>query len=123
MADLALNHIIPTAIKYQSTLIDNVKGLKEIMNPADYKKNASIQLEMITEISDHITIIKTKVDAMTAARKKANAIEDVKKQAVEYCEKVKAYFDDIRYNVDKLELIIDDEAWPLPKYREMLFTK
>ncbi len=123
MADLALNHIIPTAIKYQSSLIDNVKGLKEIMNAANFKKNANIQLEMITEISEHINAIKTNVDAMTEARKKANAIADVKKQAVEYCEKVKSYFDVIRYNVDKLELIIDDEAWPLPKYRELLFTK
>ncbi len=123
MADLALNHIIPTAIKYQSTLIDNVKGLKEIMSPAEFKKNASIQMEMITEISQHINNIKTNVDAMTEARKKANAIEDVKKQAVQYCEKVKAYFETIRYNVDKLEMIVDDESWPLPKYRELLFTK
>jgi len=123
MADLALNHIIPTAIKYQSSLIDNVKGLKEIMSPAEFKKNASIQMEMITEISQHINNIKTNVDAMTEARKKANAIGDVKEQAVEYCEKVKAYFETIRYNVDKLEMIVDDESWPLPKYRELLFTK
>jgi glutamine synthetase len=63
------------------------------------------------------------VDEMTEARKKANAITDVKKQAVEYCEKVKSYFDIIRYQVDKLELLVDDESWPLPKYRELLFTK
>ncbi|MGZ4117583.1 MAG: glutamine synthetase III family protein, partial [Bacteroidia bacterium] len=101
MADLALNHIIPTAIKYQSSLIENVKGLKEIMSPADFKKNGQIQLEMITEISEHINVIKTKVDEMTEARKKANAVTDVKKQAVDYCEKVKSYFDVIRYHVDK----------------------
>ncbi len=123
MADLALNQIIPTAIKYQSSLIENVKGLKEIMSPADFKKNGQIQLEMIMEISEHINIIKTKVDQMTEARKKANAIADVKKQAVEYCEKVKSYFDVIRYHVDKLEIVVDDESWPLPKYRELLFTK
>ena len=123
MADLAWNHIIPTAIKYQSSLIENVKGLKEIMNAADFKKNAQIQLEMITEISEHINIIKTKVDEMTEARKKANVITDVEKQATEYCNKVKSYFDTIRYHVDKLELIVDDESWPLPKYRELLFTK
>jgi len=123
MADLALNQIIPTAIKYQSSLIENVKGLKEIMSPADFKKNGQIQLEMIMEISEHINIIKTKVDQMTEARKKANAIADVKKQAVEDCEKVKSYFDVIRSNVDKLEIVVDDESWPLPKYRELLFTK
>lgn len=123
MADLALNHIIPTAIKYQGFLVENVSGLKELFSGSDFKKTASIQLEMITAISEHINIIKTKVDEMTEARKKANAITDVKKQAIEYCEKVKSYFDEIRYNVDKLELLVDDESWPLPKYRELLFTK
>lgn len=123
MADLSLNHIIPTAIKYQSSLIENVRGLKEIMNASDFKKNAQIQMEMIAEISEHITTIKTKVDEMTEARKKANAITDVKKQAIDYCEKVKSYFDIIRYHVDKLEILVDDESWPLPKYRELLFTK
>ena len=123
IGDIALNHIIPTAIKYQSVLIENVKGLKEIMNANDFKKSANIQLEMITEISEHINAIKTKVDEMTEARKKANAINDVKKQAIDYCEKVKEYFEVIRNHADKLELLIDDEAWPLPKYRELLFTK
>jgi glutamine synthetase len=123
MGDLALNHIIPTAIKYQGSLVQNVKGLKDILTGAEFKKVAQIQLDMITEISEHVNIIKTKVDAMTEARKKANAITDVKKQAIEYCDKVKAHFDIIRYHVDKLELLIDDESWPLPKYRELLFTK
>jgi len=123
IADLALNHIIPTAIKYQSSLIENVRGLKDIMSAADFKKASKIQMEMIVEISDRINTIKTKVDEMTEARKKANAMTDVKKQANEYCNKVKAYFETIRYNTDKLELLVDDESWPLPKYREMLFTK
>jgi len=123
MVDLAFNHIIPTAIKYQSSLIENVRGLKEIMPAAEFKKSAQIQMEMITEISEHINIIKTKSDEMTEARKKANAITDVKKQAIDYCDKVKAYFDVIRYHVDKLEILVDDESWPLPKYRELLFTK
>lgn len=123
MADLAMSHILPTAIKYQSSLIENVRGLKEIMSDSEFKKSGQIQLGMISEISEHINIIKTKVDEMTEARKKANAISDVKKQAVEYCDKVKSYFDVIRYHVDKLELIIDDDFWPLPKYRELLFTK
>lgn len=123
MADLALNHIIPTAIKYQGSLVQNVKGLKDILSGAEYKKAAQIQLDMISEISEHVNIIKTKVDEMTEARKKANAISDVKKQAIDYCEKVKSYFEIIRYHVDKLELLVDDESWPLPKYRELLFTK
>ena len=123
MADLALNHIIPTAIKYQSLLIENVRGLKEIMSAADFKKSSQIQMEMIVEISEHINTIKTKVDEMTEARKKANAILEVKKQALDYCNKVKSYFDVIRYHVDKLEILVDDESWPLPKYRELLFTK
>jgi glutamine synthetase len=123
MGDLVLNHIIPTAIKYQSSLVENVRGLKEILSGPEFKKAANIQLEMITSISEHINVIKTKVDQMTEARKKANSITDVKKQSVDYCEKVKAYFEDIRYNVDKLELLVDDESWPLPKYRELLFTK
>jgi glutamine synthetase len=123
MGDLVLNHIIPTAIRYQGSLVENVRGLKEILSGGEFKKAAQIQLEMIMAISDHINVIKTKVDEMTEARKKANALTDVKKQAVDYCDKVKAYFDEIRYNVDKLELLVDDENWPLPKYRELLFTK
>ncbi len=123
IGDLALNHIIPTALKYQSTLIENVRGLKEIYGATEFKKLAQIQLDIISEISEHISVIKTKVDEMTEARKKANALADVKKQAIDYCEKVIAYFETIRYHVDKLELLVDDESWPLPKYRELLFTK
>lgn len=123
MADLALNHIIPTAIKYQGSLVQNVRGLKEIFAGEEFKKASQIQLDMISEISEHVNIIKTKVDEMTESRRKANALPDVKKQAIDYCEKVKSYFDVIRYHVDKLELLVDDESWPLPKYRELLFTK
>jgi glutamine synthetase len=123
IGDLVLNHIIPTAIKYQSSLIENVRGLKDLMGAAEFKKASAIQMEMITEISERINVIKSKVDEMTEARKKANAITDVKNQAIAYCDKVKAYFETIRYNVDKLELLVDDESWPLPKYRELLFTK
>lgn len=123
IGDLALNHIIPTAIRYQNLLIDNVKKMKDIFDGGEFKKNAATQLEMIKEISERISTIKNSVDDMTEERKKANTIEDHKKQAVAYCEKVKPHFETIRYNVDKLELLIDDEQWPLPKYREMLFTK
>lgn len=123
IGDLALNHIIPTAIRYQNLLIDNVKKMKDIFDGGEFKKNAATQLEMIKEISERISTIKNTVDEMTEERKKANTIDDHKKQAVAYCEKVKPHFETIRYNVDKLELLIDDEQWPLPKYREMLFTK
>ncbi len=123
MGDLALNHIIPTALKYQTMLVDNVNGLKNILSSGDFNKASGSQIEMIKEISDHITTIKLKVEEMIEERKKANTIEDHRKHAVAYCEKVKSYFEDIRYHVDKLELIVEDESWPLPKYREMLFTK
>jgi len=122
IGDLALNHIIPTAIKYQSSLIENVRGLKDIMG-SDFKKSSGIQMEMISQISEHISVIKKNVDDMTEERKKANQVTEVRKQAIAYCEKVKPYFDLIRYHVDKLELLVDDESWPLPKYRELLFTK
>ncbi|HEV7231150.1 MAG TPA: glutamine synthetase III [Bacteroidia bacterium] len=123
MADLAMNQIIPTAIKYQKILVDNVSGLKNILEGKEFAKVAGTQLEIIFEISEHLGTIKKHVDEMVEERKKANVIEDHKKQAVAYCEKVKAHFEAIRYHVDKLELIIDDENWPLPKYSELLFTK
>ncbi len=123
MADLAMNQIIPTAIKYQKVLVDNVSGLKNILDSKNFGKVAGPQLEIIMEISDHLGTIKSHVDTMVEERKNANIIEDHKKQAEMYCEKVKTHFEEIRYHVDKLELIIDDENWPLPKYRELLFTK
>ncbi len=123
MGDLAVNHIIPTALKYQNLLIQNVEGLKDIFGAAEFKKVAETQTKMIVEISEHISGIKSGVDKMINERKKANKLEGGKKQAVAYCDQVKPYFDVIREHVDKLELLVDDEAWPLPKYRELLFTK
>ncbi|MCU0432603.1 MAG: glutamine synthetase III [Bacteroidia bacterium] len=123
MGDLAVNSIIPTALQYQNTLISNVRGLKEVLSAAEFKKAAAIQLEMIKEVSDHVAAIKTNVDAMIEERKKANNIEDWKKKAEAYCNKVKPYFEVVRDNADKLEMLVADEAWPLPKYRELLFTK
>jgi glutamine synthetase len=121
IGEIATNHIIPTALKYQNNVISNVKGLKDILDTAAYKKAASAQLEIIAEISEHVSIIKKSVDAMVEARKTANKITDAKKLAVAYCSKVQSYFDEIRYHSDKLELLVDDEIWCLPKYREMLF--
>lgn len=117
MGDLALNHIIPTAIKYQKLIVENVEGMKDIGLKADA---FSTQLDMIKEISEHITVIKKNTDDMTEARKKANQLEHARDKAVAYGDKVRPYFETIRYHIDKLELLIDDELWPLPKYREMV---
>ncbi len=121
MGDIAANHIIPTALKYQNQLINNVKGLKDILDSKAFQKAANAQLEIITEISEHVSIIKKSIDDMIETRKQANKISDAKKLAVAYCTKVQPYFETIRYHADKLELIVDDEIWCLPKYREMLF--
>jgi len=117
---LAMNHIIPTAIKYQSELIKNVEGLKSLGLKEDAYK---IQFDIIKEISEHLSVIKDKTDSMVEERRKANKVEDARAKAVAYCDKVKPYFDEIRYHVDKLELLVDDSYWPLPKYREMLTVR
>ncbi|MCM4157847.1 glutamine synthetase III [Gramella sp. AN32] len=122
LGDIARNHVIPTAVRYQNILIRNVTGLKEIYGK-DFKKQAKEQMEIIESISEHIATINSKVNAMIEARKKANKIEDVEKHAISYCDEVKPYFEEIRYHCDKLELLVDDELWPLTKYRELLFTK
>jgi len=122
LGDIARNHVIPTAIRYQNILIENVRGLKEIF-AADFKNHSKEQLKIIKEISEHIENIHFDINAMVEERKKANIIEDSEKRAFAYCEKVKPYFETIRYHCDKLELEVDDELWPLTKYREMLFTR
>ena len=122
LGDIARNHVIPTAIRYQNTLIENVRGLKEIFGK-EYEKIAKEQISLIKEISSHIEGINTKVEEMTEARKKANALTDAQKMAEMYCDKVKPYFDVIRNHCDKLELLVDDEIWTLTKYRELLFTR
>ncbi|UGU15294.1 glutamine synthetase III [Sinomicrobium kalidii] len=122
LGDIARNHVIPTSIRYQNILIDNVKGLKDVFG-TDFKKVASEQLDLIEEISEHIAEINSKVTAMIEERKKANVITNPELKAEAYCEKVKPYFDEIRYHCDKLELLVDDELWTLTKYRELLFTK
>ncbi|MFN8415699.1 MAG: glutamine synthetase III [Cytophagaceae bacterium] len=119
IGDLALNHIIPTAVAYQNKLIENAKGLKDI----GLDKEAKATIEIIKEISKHIATITNDVEAMTEERKKANALDKVPEKSKMYCEKVKPFYDTIRYAVDKLELIVDDAMWPLPKYRELLFLK
>ncbi len=122
LGDLVMNKIIPTAIRYQTSLIENVNGLKTLFSETEYKKLASARIEMIKTISSHISEIKAKVIEMTEARKVANRIENEREKAMEYSKTVGPYLEDIRYHVDQLELIVDDEMWPMPKYRELLFT-
>jgi glutamine synthetase len=122
LGDIARNHVVPTAIRYQNILIENVRGLKEIFGK-DFEKIAREQISLIKEISEHIEGINSKVGQMTEERKKANNLTDAEKMAAAYCNKVKPFFEEIRYHSDKLELLVDDEIWTLTKYRELLFTK
>tara|TARA_B100001179_G_C18601876_1_gene410891 strand:- start:2369 stop:4438 length:2070 start_codon:yes stop_codon:yes gene_type:complete len=122
LGDVARNHVIPTAIRYQNLLIENVQGLKSIYGN-DFKKVAGEQMQLVESISDHIAKINQGITDMIEARKKANKMEDSEKRAFEYCNEVKPYFEEIRYHCDKLELLVDDEIWPLTKYRELLFTR
>lgn len=120
IGELVTNVIIPSAIDYQSKLIENAKGLKDLgLNESVYK----VQLGIINQIAEHINFIKLNVDQMVAERKKANDIEDLREKAITYDEKVKSFFQPIRYHVDKLEQLVDDSLWPLPKFRELLFIK
>jgi glutamine synthetase len=120
MGELVTNVIIPVAVNYQTQLVDNVRGLKEIgLGAEDFEA----QMMIIKQISKHVNFIKDNVYAMVEERKIANALEHARDKAIAYDEKVKAFFEPIRYNVDKLELLVDDNLWPLPKFRELLFIK
>ena len=123
IADMVNNQIIPAAIAYQKVLVDNVNGMKQIMPASIFKTASEIQMAVIQEISTRTTIIQKSAEAMRQERKKANALSSSRKQAEAYCTRVKPYFDSIRYQVDKLEYIVDDQTWPLPKYREMLYLR
>ncbi len=117
---LATNHVLPSAIEYQNKLIKNIKGQKEIGLPA--KSYASVKT-IVAEISNHVNAISNNVTAMVNERKKANKMTDSRKMAIAYCDKIKPYFDEIRYHSDKLELLVEDKMWALPKLRELLFLK
>ncbi len=119
VGDLALNHVVSTAVKYQHQLAQTAKSLVEL----GLVEEAEPLKDLIREISKHMVTIKQAVSDMTEARKKANGTEDITQKAILYGSEVKEYFEKIRYEVDKLELIIDDEDWPLVKYRELLFVK
>ena len=121
LGDIARNHVIPTAIKYQNTLIENVSGLKNIFGDS-FMTHAKEQVDLIQKISLHIAGINSKIEEMVNERKAANKLHG-QAAADAYCNKVKPYFDEIRYHADKLELMVDDQLWPLAKYRELLFTR
>lgn len=123
IGDLSHNHIIPTAIRYQNTLVENVKGLKEVLDNKTFVKLSNSQMQNIKEISEHISIVRQLVSEMVEKRKIANRISETPDKAQMYHKDILPYFEKIRYHVDKLELLVDDELWPLPKYRELLFIK
>jgi glutamine synthetase len=123
MGDLAQNHLIPAVVAYQNRLIENVKGMMEVMGEKEAKELCRTQITLIKEISKHLNQLNDLTDKMLQERKAANNIEDMEERALAYCDKVKPYFADIRYHADKLELLVDDELWPLPKMRELLFTR
>jgi len=120
MGELVNSVILPAAVDYQSKLINNVQGLKSIgLDETSYEA----QLGIIRELSEHINFIKRNVDEMVEARKRANKIDDILERSIAYDEEVKTFFEPIREHVDKLEQLVDDSQWPLPKFRELLFIK
>ncbi len=123
LGDLAINHIVPTAVRYQTILLENVKDLKEVFSEAEYNELAVGRKDLITEIGRHVSAIKLLVKEMIEARKVANKIEDIIEKAEAYDVSVRPFLDEIRYHTDKLELSVDNELWPLPKYRELLFVR
>lgn len=122
LEDLVRNKIIPAVIEYQNKLIENIKGLKDVFGD-NFEKVAETQIKILQKISLHLNKMKGYSDEMLVHRKLANKVEEIDKRAEMYCSQVKSYFDDIRYHADKLELLVADDLWPLPKFREILFTK
>jgi glutamine synthetase len=119
MGELAMTHVVPAAIRHLNELIDSLSKLKNL----GLQANTQAMEESVIEISNHITAIKTNVRNMVDARKGANKLDDMREKAIAYCEEVKPYFNVVRYHSDKLEILIDDSYWPLPKYRELLFLR
>jgi glutamine synthetase len=120
IGDMCLNHVIPAAVKYQNVLIENVKGMKDIFGAESAELCAS-EMSTLKSISMYINKLSADVEALVNARKKANVIEDMAERARVYSHEVKDMMDEVRDSADHLEMLIDDEMWPLPKYRELLF--
>ncbi|HPF94299.1 MAG TPA: glutamine synthetase type III, partial [Tenuifilaceae bacterium] len=124
LADLAINHIVPTVIAYQNVLIQNVKGIKELFpDDDDFEQLANPQIQTIRKIAEHLREVREKVKEMVDMRKEINIITDISTKAQRYSNEIKPYIEEIRYHIDKLELIVDNQMWPLPKYRELLFMR
>ena len=122
LGDLAINHIIPVATRYQSVLLDNVMKMTAIFGE-EGKEMAEQEKETIKKIAKHMVVIKDAVKNMVNSRKVANVIECEREKAIAYHDSVKPCMETIRYHIDKLELLVDNEMWPLPKYRELLFIR
>lgn len=123
LGDLSLNHIIPVVIRYQTILLENVTRLKDVFSEEEYETLSAEPRRLIRKISAHIAAVTTKVDEMIEARKKANRITDMREKAITYHDTVAPYLDEIRDHIDDLELMVDNQSWPLPKYRELLFIR
>ena len=123
MGDLAKNHIMPAALEYQNILIKNVQGIIAILGEEEGRQAARTQINFIKSISKHVNAMNDKVNLMIDERKKANVIKDARERAIAYCDNVRSYFDEIRYHADKLEIMVEDDLWPMPKMRELLFTR
>lgn len=123
LGDIAMNHIIPVATKYQSQLIDNAYKMKSLFPEEKASRLSAKNLEIIEDIAEHIMLLKELVDQMVESRKVANIIPSEREKAIAYHDTVFPMLDQIRYHVDKLELTVDDQLWPLPKYRELLFIR
>ena len=123
LGDLVMNHVVPVAIEYQSKLIDNVYKMKQIFPTEEAEKLSAENMAIIRKIAEHTSYIKEHVDTMVEARKVANKIVDERAKAIEYHDKITPMLEQIRYHIDKLELIVDDQMWTLPQYRELLFIR
>ena len=123
LGDLSLNHIIPVALRYQSLLLENLARLKETFDADELKTLSEEPKRLVVKVANHISHVTRMVDEMVEARKKANRIQDMREKAIAYHDEVFPYLDKIRYHIDHLELMVDNQMWPLPKYRELLFIR
>ena len=123
LGDLTINHVIPAAVRYENILLDNVMKMKSVFSESEYERLSCKRRELIIEIQERIDALKELVQEMTEERKYSNHLHSIREKALAYSERVDCYLDKIREHIDTLEMNIDNEIWPLPKYRELLFTR
>ena len=124
LGDLSLHHIIPVAVRYQSVLLDNIAKLKETFgDDPEFRDMSEEPRRLVRKIAGHICAVTKKADEMVEARKKANRLTDMREKAIAYHDSVAPYLDEIRDHIDDLELMVDNQMWPMPKYRELLFIR